>query len=378
MLFSYLLCSMPPPPPPAPFMPEGRTASADDTHLHQPIDVTNIKTSADAYSVLLQRLEDWETAGRAARAAQHEQLHILSLQVKVLQAAQPVLAALQQRLPAAEPASDGRKGRAGVQQAQLATTAAALQRANEAHAALVAATAAAGAALESGARLQQQVAATAAAIAPAAGGLSGLDAAQLLCYFTAGVSAASITLHHKQALDTDLKGIYKDTSSMRPTPAAHAWSDSELKVSSSSRTRFSGQYSSSITAQQQVGHATGTTQWSQDPVMNCPYDIEWLARRENGNSYLDVKATVHATGNSKAQKTTAMAVSKMLLLVGDAAGVAAVSQGQLEHSSWGGWGAIFTPSPEAVRDGRIVGAATGITEAVAGGVDMLVPATAAD
>jgi hypothetical protein len=71
-------------------------------------------------------------------------------------------------------------------------------------------------------------------------------------------------------------------------------------------------------------------------------------------------------------------MSSMLLLAGGAAGVTAMHAGKLPDSQWGTLQALLHPPAEAVCDGLIVGATTGLTKAIAQGVNLMAPnATAA-
>lgn len=230
---------------------------------------------------------------------------------------------------------------------------------------------------------EDQQALTAAA-APAARGVGRLDGGKVLLYFAAGVLPAVVASEFKLDFEEDLRNIYTHTGFEYPgAAAAYRFSPDKLKLTCSSSTRLSEEFGKSITAEEEVSSAEGTSNWSSDLAMNSLYSIKWSTRtvRQPGSlkkgSYMDVEVTVPCDGGSNKQQLRAKDVSSMVLLVANAAGVAAVCHGKLGDSMWGRWSALFTPPPAAVRDGRIVGAFTGITKAVAQGVDMLVPDTTA-
>jgi hypothetical protein len=291
-----------------------------------------------AYALWQQRADDLAVADARVRARQLKLDQLLRGQKQVIEAGVQLLAALEPRFRAAAaaagtaPGSSDRPHHDVVQQALRA------------------------------------------AAAPAAGldggGLGDFDGFQMLLHFAAALLPEVFSGCDQSGWTEALQHVYKQTNSPGLLSTTEDQSTpGQLIITARSR------ISKKFNAEEQVCNVKGTTPWNRDSTLNHQYNASVAIRNDGGEQYVDSKVVMRWDSGSRQRMSQIKGAADKLLLLLNVAVVAGVFRNKLPDSEWGDLVALLDPSAAAAQNGRIVGSATGLTKAVAKGVDLLAPVT---
>jgi hypothetical protein len=293
-------------------MPSGQILPLQLSALQSPI-----STADNAYKLVQERLEKFAAFTQRARTRQQQQEQVLSKMHVVLDAGLPVLALIGRHLAAAQaPAAE----------------------------------------------------------APAAGFAGSVQVPDsqrdlyVLFFFAAGLMSEVFTTIDKGAWRNDVG----DLCFSGPSSAAEVRSTTGQlsKLSMITVMRMLKKFGT-LGFWEKFGHTAGSSPDSMGPAC-LPFKIRWRTYddAEPGKYCIETKTTVFYNNSLKQTLTQARGVLGVVQLVGNAAAVAAACQGNVRSSKLGRLRALLTPPPAAVCDGKILAAATGLTEAVAQGVNV--------